>query len=147
MKTLKESILSSTGSGFYNMPLNDKTLKMMGYELSSEYSGYRGSYVKTRFATHNDFTCNLQNRSDEDDGWFTIFHQEISKSLARKLSISLGPDSDNGMHRLKIYFKTTGQLKEFEKYFRIKDDASYTNKQKEQLLYQLLEKGYKFSII
>ena len=147
MKTLKESILSSTGSGFYNMPLNDKTLKMMGYELSSMYSGDRGSYVKTRFATHKDFTCNLQNRSDENDGWFTIFHQEISTSLAKKISKSLGHGFDNGLHRLKIYFETTGQLKEFEKYFRIKDDPSYSNKQKEQLLCYFFEHGYKFLII
>ena len=147
MKTLKESILSSTGSGFYNMPLNDKTLKMMGYELSSMWEGDRGSYIKTKLATHNDFTCNLQNRSDENDGWFTIFHQTISTSLAKKMSKSLGPGSDNGIIRFKVYFETTGQLKEFEKYFRIKDNPSYTNKQKEQLLYNLLEKGYKFSII
>ena len=139
MKTLKESILSSTGSGFYNMPLNDKTLKMMGYKLSSMYSGDRGSYIKTRIATHDDFTCNLQNRSDEDDGWFTIFHQEMSKSIR--------PGYDKGIHRFKVYFETTGQLKEFEEYFRIKDDPSYTNKQKEQLLYHLFEKGYKFTIV
>ena len=39
------------------------------------------------------------------------------------------------------------QLKEFEKYFRIKDNPSYTDEQKEQLLCYFFEHGYKFSII
>ena len=134
------SILSFTGTGLYNMPLNDKTLKMMGYELSSEYSGDRGSYVKTRFATHNEFKCCLQNYSDEDDGWFTVFCQKMSKIPGIEI-----PECGN--FYFKIYFETTGQLKKFEKYFRIKDDPSYTDEQKEQLLCYFLEHGYKFLII
>ena len=133
------SILSSTGTGLYNMPLNDKTLKMMGYELSSEYSGDRGSYVKTRFATHNDFTCNLQNLLNGDDRWFTTFSQKMSKLP--------GTEPHNGIFFFKVYFETTEKLKEFEKYFRIKDDPSYTDEQKEQLLCYFFEHGYKFLII
>ena len=141
------SILSSTGTGLYNMPLNDNTLQLMGYNVFSMYTDNLGYYIKTKLATHDEFTCNLQNRSDENDGWFTIFHQEISTSLAKKISKSIGPGFDNGLHRIKIYFETTGQLKEFEKYFRIKDDPSYSNKQKEQLLCYFFEHGYKFLIV
>ena len=133
------SILSSTGTGLYNMPLNDKTLQSLGYTVSSMYSGNLCYYLKHKLATHDDFTCNLQNLLNGDDRWFTTFRQKMSKLP--------GTEPHNGIFFFKVYFETTGQLKEFEKYFRIKDDSSYTNKQKEQLLYQLLEKGYKFSII
>lgn len=130
------SILSSTGTGLYNMPLNDNTLQLMGYTISSVYSGNLGYYIKHKFATHNEFTCCLQNYSDGDDTWFTTFRQKMSKTL--------GLGFDNGIFLFKVYFETIGQLKEFEKYFRIKDDPSYTDEQKEQLLYYFFEKGYKF---
>ena len=130
------SILSSTGTGLYNMPLNDKTLQWLGYTVSSMYSGNLGS----RWATHNEFKCCLQNYSDEDDGWFTVFCQKMSKIPGIEI-----PECGN--FYFKIYFETTGQLKEFEKYFRIKDDPSYTDEQKEQLLCYFLEHGYKFLII
>ena len=132
------SILSSTGTGLYHMPLNEKTLQMLGYTVSS-YSCNLSSYIKTKFATHNDFKCCLQNYSDEDEGWFIVFSQKMSKLP--------GTEPHNGIFFFKVYFKTTGQLKEFEKYFRIKDDPSYTDEQKEQLLCYFFEHGYKFSII
>ena len=133
------SILSSTGSGLYNMPLNDNTLQLMGYNVFSMYTDNLGYYIKTKLATHDEFTCNLQNYLNGDNRWFTIIHQ--------KMSTSLGPCSGNGIHHFMIYFETTGQLKEFERYFRIKDDPSYTDEQKEQLLCYFFEHGYKFLII
>lgn len=134
------SILSSTGTGLYNMPLNDKTLQSLGYTVSPMYTGNLGYYIKTRLATHNEFKCCLQNYSDEDDGWFTVFHQKMSKIPGIEI-----PECGN--FYFKIYFETTGQLKKFEKYFRIKDDPSYTDEQKEQLLCYFFEHGYNFSII
>ena len=139
------SILSSTGTGLYHMTLNEKTLQMLGYTVSS-YSCNLSSYIKTKFATHNDFKCCLQNYYDEDR-WFTIIHQKLSTSLAQKMSTTLNPESKNGVYYFKIYFETTGKLKEFEKYFRIKDNPSYTDEQKEQLLYYFFERGYKFFFI
>ena len=140
------SILSSTDTGLYNMPLNDKTLKMMGYQVTPLYSGNSGFYLKHKIAVHNEFICNLQNYYDEDR-WFTIIHQKLSTSLAQKMSTTLNPESKNGGYYFKIYFETTGKLKEFEKYFRIKDNPSYTDEQKEQLLYYFFERGYKFFFI
>ena len=136
------SILSSTGTGFYNMPLNDKTLQMLGYTVSPMYSGNLGFYLKHKIAVHNEFICNLQNYSDEDDGWFTVFRQKMSTIPGIEL-----PEFNNGIFFFKVYFETTGQLKEFEKYFRIKDNPSYTDEQKEQLLCYFFEHGYKFLII
>ena len=136
------SILSSTGTGLYNMPLNDKTLQLLGYTVSSMYADNLGYYIKTRLATHNEFTCCLQNFSDGDDGWFTTFHQKVSTLPGIAL-----PDFNSGVFLFKVYFETTGQLKEFEKYFRMKDDPSYTDEQKEQLLCYFFEHGYKFLII
>ena len=133
------SILSSTGTGLYNMPLNDKTLQSLGYTVSSMYSGNLCYYLKHKLATHDDFTCNLQNLLNGDDRWFTTFRQKMSKLP--------GTEPHNGIFFFKVYFETTGQLKEFEKYFRIKDDPSYTDEQKEQLLCYFLEHGYKFLII
>ena len=133
------SILSSTGTGLYNMPLNDKTLQSLGYTVSYAYSGNLGYYLKHKLATHDEFTCNLQNLLNGDDRWFTTFRQKMSK-----LS---GTEPHNGIFFFKVYFETTGQLKKFEKYFRIKDDPSYTDEQKEQLLCYFFEHGYNFSII
>ena len=136
------SILSSTGTGLYNMPLNDKTLQLLGYTVSSMYADNLGYYIKTRLATHNEFKCCLQNYSDGDDGWFTVFRQKMSKIPGIELS-----DFNSGVFFFKVYFETTGKLKEFEKYFRIKDDPSYTDEQKEQLLCYFFEHGYNFLII
>ena len=133
------SILSSTGTGLYNMPLNDKTLQWLGYKVFYAYRGNLGYYLKHKLATHNDFTCNLQNLLNGDDRWFTTFRQKMSKLP--------GTEPHNGIFFFKVYFETTGQLKEFEKYFRIKDDPSYTDEQKEQLLCYFFEHGYNFSII
>ena len=133
------SILSSTGTGLYNMPLNDNTLQLMGYNVFSMYTDNLGYYIKTKLATHDEFTCNLQNYLNGDNRWFTTFRQKMSKIL--------GPCSGNRIHHFKVYFETTGQLKEFEKYFRIKDNPSYTDEQKEQLLCYFFEHGYKFLII
>ena len=136
------SILSSTGAGLYNMPLNDNTLQLMGYTISSVYSGNLGYYLKHKLATHSEFTCCLQNYSDGDDTWFTTFRQKLSTIPGIEL-----PEFNNGIFFFKVYFETTGQLKKFEKYFRIKDDPSYTDEQKEQLLCYFFEHGYKFLII
>ena len=133
------SILSSTGTGLYNMPLNDKTLQSLGYTVSPMYADNLGYYIKHKLATHDEFTCNLQNLLNGDDRWFTTFRQKMSKLP--------GTEPHNGIFFFKVYFETTGQLKEFEKYFRIKDDPSYTDEQKEQLLCYFLEHGYKFLII
>ena len=111
---------------------------MLGYTVSS-YSCNLSSYIKTKFATHNDFKCCLQNYSDEDEGWFIVFSQKMSKLP--------GTEPHNGIFFFKVYFETTGQLKKFEKYFRIKDNPSYTDEQKEQLLCYFFEHGYKFLII
>lgn len=136
------SILSTTGTGFYNMPLNDKNLQMLGYTISSMYSDNLDSYLKHKIATHDDFKFCLQNFSDEDDGWFTVFRQKMSTIPGIEL-----PEFNSGIFFFKVYFETTGQLKEFEKYFRIKYDPSYTDEQKEQLLCYFFEHGYKFLII
>lgn len=133
------SILSSTGTGLYNMPLNDKTLQLLGYTVSY---AYRGSYIKHKLATHDDFKCCLQNYSNENDTWFTVFRQKMSTLPGIEL-----PEFNNGIFFFKVYFETTGKLKEFEKYFRIKDDPSYTDEQKEQLLCYFFEHGYNFLII
>ena len=133
------SILSSTGTGLYNMPLNDKTLQSLGYKVSYAYGGNLGYYLKHKLATHDEFTCNLQNLLNGDDRWFTTFRQKMSKLP--------GTEPHNGIFFFKVYFETTGQLKEFEKYFRIKDNPSYTDEQKEQLLCYFFEHGYNFSII
>ena len=133
------SILSSTCTGLYNMPLNDNTLQLMGYTVTSMYTGNLGYYLKHKLATHDEFTCNLQNLLNGDDRWFTTFRQKMSKLP--------GTEPHNGIFFFKVYFETTGQLKEFEKYFRIKDDPLYTDEQKEQLLCYFFEHGYKFLII
>ena len=138
------SILSSTGTGFYNMPLNDKTLQWLGYNISSMYSGNLGSYsyLEHNIATHDEFKCYLEKYSDADNVWFTVFRQKMSTIPGIEL-----PEFNNGIFFFKVYFETTGQLKEFEKYFRIKDNPSYTDEQKEQLLCYFFEHGYKFLII
>lgn len=136
------SILSSTGTGLYNMPLNDNTLQLMGYNVFSMYTDNLGYYIKTKLATHDEFTCNLQNYLNGDNRWFTTFRQKMSTIPGIEL-----PEFNNGIFFFKVYFETTGQLKEFEKYFRIKDDPTYTDEQKEQLLCYFFEHGYKFLII
>ena len=73
-----------------------------------------------------------------------------SRYFVKKMSTIPGielPEFNNGIFFFKVYFETTGQLKEFEKYFRIKDNPSYTDEQKEQLLCYFFEHGYKFLII